>query len=63
VERQLTKHGELTSPKTKHGIRGNAARLDPRAHARGVTLQELSMVMGHSSTAVVAKVYVQLSRT
>ncbi len=29
-----------------------------RAHARGVTLQDLSMVMGHSSTAVTAKVYV-----
>jgi integrase len=31
-----------------------------RAHARGVTLQDLSMVMGHSSTAVTAKVYVHL---
>jgi integrase len=50
LERQLTKHGELTSPKTKHGIRGTAARLAPRAHARGVTLQDLSMVIGHSST-------------
>jgi integrase len=31
-----------------------------RAHARGVTLQDLSMVMGHSSTAVTEKVYVHL---
>jgi integrase len=31
-----------------------------RAHARGVTLQDLSMVMGHSSRAVMAKVYVHL---
>jgi hypothetical protein len=63
LERQLTKHGELTSPKTMHGIRGTAARLAPRAHTRGVTLQDLSMVMGHSSTAVAAKVYVQLLQT
>jgi integrase len=31
-----------------------------RAHARGVTLEDLSMVMGHSSTAITAKVYVHL---
>jgi integrase len=31
-----------------------------RAHARGVTLEDLSMVMGHSSPAVTAKVYVHL---
>jgi Phage integrase family len=31
-----------------------------RAHARGVTLQDLSMVMGHSSVAITADVYVHL---
>lgn len=31
-----------------------------RAHARGVTLQDLSMVMGHSTTAVTAQVSVHL---
>jgi hypothetical protein len=35
-------------------------RLASRAHARGVTLQALSMVMGHSSTAVAAQVYAHL---
>jgi integrase len=34
--------------------------LASRAHARGVTLQDLSMVMGHSSLAITAKVYVHL---
>jgi hypothetical protein len=31
-----------------------------RAHARGVTLQDLSMVMGHSSVDITAQVYVRL---
>jgi integrase len=31
-----------------------------RAHARGVELQDLSMVMGHSSPAVTARIYVHL---
>ena len=31
-----------------------------RAHARGVTLQDLSMVMGHSSVDITAQVYVHL---
>lgn len=131
MERQWTKYGELTPPKTKNGIRripltpefvrylkayrlrsahsqdddpvftalgrggsrnGGGTRLShrnvqrrawepirkalglpekvtfhqlrhafaSRAHARGVTLQDLSMVMGHSSTAVTAMVYVHL---
>jgi len=131
VERQWTKHRELTAPKTKNGTRriplgpeyerymkayrlrsqfsqaddavftargrggsrkGGGTRLghrnvqrrawEPirvalnlpekvtfhqlrhafasRAHARGVTLQDLSMVMGHSSTAITAEVHVHL---
>jgi integrase len=131
VERQSTKHSELTAPKTKNGVRripltpeyvrymkayrlrsqfsqdgspifssrgrggsskGGGTRLghrnvqrrawEPirkalglpekvtfhqlrhafasRAHARGVTLQDLSMVMGHSSVDITAKVYVHL---
>jgi site-specific recombinase XerD len=53
-------------PEEKALIRRRAARHElrhafaSRAHARGVTLQDLSMVMGHSSTAVTAKVYVHL---
>jgi len=34
--------------------------LASRAHARGVTLQDLSMVMGHSGPDVTARVYVHL---
>jgi integrase len=131
VERQWTKHGELTAPKTKNGVRripltpeferymkayrlrsrfsqdgdpvfaargrggsekGGGTRLShrnvqrrawepirkarglpekvtfhqlrhafaSRAKARGVTLEDLSMVMGHSSIDVTAKVYVHL---
>jgi integrase len=131
VERQWTKYGELTAPKTKNGVRripltveharymkayrlrsaksqdgdpiftalgrggsknGGGTRLShrnvqrrawepirealglpekvtfhqlrhafaSRAHARGVTLQDLSMVMGHSAPAITARVYVHL---
>jgi integrase len=45
--------GQMTFHQLRHAFAS-------RAHARGVTLKDLSMVMGHSSTAVTEKIYVHL---
>jgi integrase len=48
---------ELPEKVTFHQLRHAFAS---RAHARGVTLQDLSMVMGHASTRTTERVYVHL---